>query len=129
VVELNGGTVIGMTFEPGWRWSECAKPVVGGDSREVDHFKYCICGRMHSVMDDGDELDIGPGGAMRIPPGYDAWIVGNEPYVAWSSRVAANTRSRALERSLRADAVARAAPRRPLCGAAHPRAGEPGDAP
>jgi hypothetical protein len=37
--------------------------------------------RMHGVMDDGDELDIGPGGAMRIPPGYDTWIVGDEPYV------------------------------------------------
>ena len=21
-----------MTFQPGWRWSECVKPVVGGES-------------------------------------------------------------------------------------------------
>ena len=28
-----GGTEVGrFTFEPGWRWSECIKPVVGTDS-------------------------------------------------------------------------------------------------
>jgi hypothetical protein len=26
-------------------------------------------------------MDIGPGDAMRIPPGHDAWTVGDEPYV------------------------------------------------
>jgi quercetin dioxygenase-like cupin family protein len=82
VVELDGGTVMRTTFDPGWRWSECVKPVVGGDSCQVDHFGYCVSGRMHVVMDDGDELDIGPGDAMRIPPGHDAWIVGDQPYVA-----------------------------------------------
>jgi hypothetical protein len=35
---------------------------------------------MHVVMDDGTELEIGPGEAMQIPPGHDAWI-GDEPYV------------------------------------------------
>ena len=32
-------------------------------------------------MDDGQELDIGPGEAIEIPPGHDAWVVGDEPYV------------------------------------------------
>jgi len=81
VVELDGGTVMRTTFEPGWRWSECVKPVVGGDSCQVDHFGYCISGHMHVVMDNGDELDFSPGDAMRIPPGHDAWIVGDEAYV------------------------------------------------
>jgi hypothetical protein len=40
-VELEGGTVMRTTFEPGWRWSECLKPAVGGDSCQVDHFGYC----------------------------------------------------------------------------------------
>jgi quercetin dioxygenase-like cupin family protein len=81
VVELDRGTVMRTTFEPGWRWSECVKPVVGGDSCQVDHFGYCISGQMHVQMNDGDEMDIGPGDAMRIPPGHDAWVVGEEPYV------------------------------------------------
>jgi hypothetical protein len=81
VVELDGGAVMRTTFEPGWRWSECVKPIVGGDSCQVDHFGYCISGRMHVVMDDGDEMEFGPGDAMRIPPGHDAWVVGDEAYV------------------------------------------------
>jgi mannose-6-phosphate isomerase-like protein (cupin superfamily) len=36
---------------------------------------------MHVVMDDGQEIDIGPGEAIEIPPGHDAWVVGDEPYV------------------------------------------------
>ena len=81
VVALDAGTVMRTTFEPGWRWSECVKPVVGGDSCQVDHFGYCISGQMHVRMNDGDEMDIGPGDALRIPPGHDAWVVGDEPYV------------------------------------------------
>jgi class 3 adenylate cyclase len=33
-------------------------------------------------MDDGTELTIGPGEAYEIPPGHDAWVVGEE---AWDS--------------------------------------------
>jgi quercetin dioxygenase-like cupin family protein len=81
VVELAGGTVMRTTFQPGWRWSECVKPIVGGDSCQVDHFGFCISGRMHVRMNDGSEMDVGPGDAHRIPPGHDAWVVGDQPYV------------------------------------------------
>ncbi len=81
IVKLDAGTVMRTTFEPGWRWSECVKPVVGGDSCQVDHFGYCISGQMHVQMNGGEEMDIGAGDAMRIPPGHDAWVVGEEPYV------------------------------------------------
>jgi quercetin dioxygenase-like cupin family protein len=81
VVSLDGATVMRTTFEPGWRWSECVKPKVGGDSCQVHHVGYAISGRMHVVMNDGTEHEIGPGEAMQIPPGHDAWVVGDEPYV------------------------------------------------
>jgi quercetin dioxygenase-like cupin family protein len=81
VVELDGATVMRTTFEPGWRWSECVKPTVGGDSCQVHHVGYAISGRMHVVMTSGEELDIGPGDVLQIPPGHEAWIVGDEPYV------------------------------------------------
>ena len=32
VVDLGGLKVAQITFEPGWRWSECIKPVVHTDS-------------------------------------------------------------------------------------------------
>ena len=32
-------------------------------------------------MDDGAEEEFGPGDAAVIPPGHNAWVVGNEPVV------------------------------------------------
>jgi uncharacterized cupin superfamily protein len=79
-----GDVVFGKaTFEPGWKWSECLKPIAGTDSCEVHHNGYIESGRMHLVMDDGSEFDLGPGDVFVAPPGHDAWIVGNEPCVAF----------------------------------------------
>jgi mannose-6-phosphate isomerase-like protein (cupin superfamily) len=81
VVELEPGRVLRSTFEPGWRWSECVKPIVGGDSCQVHHFGYCVSGRLHVQMDDGEEIEFAAGDAINIPPGHDGWVVGDEPYV------------------------------------------------
>jgi hypothetical protein len=32
-------------------------------------------------MDDGTELEFGAGDLVAIPPGHDAWVVGDEPVV------------------------------------------------
>jgi len=32
VVAVGDTTMMRATLEPGWQWSECVKPVVGGDS-------------------------------------------------------------------------------------------------
>jgi quercetin dioxygenase-like cupin family protein len=82
VVEIGGTTMMRTTFQPGWRWSECVKPIVGGDSCQVNHVGYCVSGRLHVQMDDGDVLEIGAGDASHIPPGHDAWVVSDEPYIA-----------------------------------------------
>jgi len=42
---------------------------------------YAISGRLHARMDTGEDLECGPGDAVQIPPGHDAWVVGDEPYV------------------------------------------------
>jgi len=57
------------TFEPGWKWSECVKPLAGTDSCQAAHTGYVVSGRMHVVMDDGSEAEVGPGSAIVIPPG------------------------------------------------------------
>jgi uncharacterized cupin superfamily protein len=36
---------------------------------------------MHVVMDDGSEGECGPGDAVYIAPGHDAWTVGDEACV------------------------------------------------
>lgn len=74
-------TVSRGTLEPGWRWSNDVKPIAGTDSCMVPHKGYAVAGRLHIVMDDGSEIEVGPGDAHDIPPGHDAWVVGDEPYV------------------------------------------------
>ena len=71
----------GFNFEPGWRWSECVKPVVGTPSCQVGHLMHVVSGRMGVRMDDGSEVEFGPGDVGLVPPGHDAWIVGNESFV------------------------------------------------
>jgi hypothetical protein len=36
---------------------------------------------MKVVMDDGEEMEFGPGDFATMAPGHDAWIVGDEPCV------------------------------------------------
>src|SRR5688572_16555560 len=40
-----------------------------------------LSGRMKVVMDDGTEGEAAAGFAFVIPPGHDAWVVGEEPCV------------------------------------------------
>ncbi len=81
VLNLGGAQVMRATFQPGWKWSECVKPVAGTDSCQVPHLVYTVSGRMVVRMDDGSETEVGPGDVTAIPPGHDAWTVGDEPYV------------------------------------------------
>jgi quercetin dioxygenase-like cupin family protein len=74
--------VMRVTFEPGWKWSECVKPVAKTDSCQVPHLQYVVSGRIVIKMDDGSETEYGPGDLGYVPPGHDAWVVGNEPFVA-----------------------------------------------
>jgi len=81
LVNMDSGPVGRATFEPGWRWSKHVKPIAQTDSCQAPHMGYYISGRMHVVMDDGQEADFGPGDFSIIPPGHDAWTVGDEPCV------------------------------------------------
>jgi hypothetical protein len=81
VVNVGPAEVGRFTFQPGWRWSECIKPVVGTDSCELEHLGYAVSGRIHVAHDDGSAIEVGPGEAYHIAPGHDAWVVGDEPFV------------------------------------------------
>ena len=81
LVELSGHMVGHGTFEPGWRWSNDVKPIAGTASCGAHHTLAVISGQMHVVMDDGTEFDVGPGDVTVIPPGHDAWTVGDEACV------------------------------------------------
>ncbi len=78
-----GDAAIGrITLEPGWKWSKDVKPIANTNSCQLPHTQYVISGRLRVRMDDGTEQECGPGEALYVPPGHDAWVVGNEPFVA-----------------------------------------------
>ena len=82
--ELEGATVVRMTWEPGWKWSVDLKPIAKTESCQMSHIFYQISGKMHVKMDNGDEMDFEAGDFVTIPPGHDGWVVGDEPVVAIS---------------------------------------------
>ncbi len=82
VVKLAGGEIGRYTFQPGWRWSECIKPVVGGDSCQTDHIGYLASGKLQVQSDEGKTAEVSAGSVYHIAPGHDAWVVGDEPAVS-----------------------------------------------
>jgi class 3 adenylate cyclase len=88
LVEL-GELVVGRTvFEPGWRWSEHVKPIAGTESCQVHHLGYVVSGHLHVEMTGGASLEVVGGDAFEVPPGHDAWVIGDEPWVSidWAGR-------------------------------------------
>ena len=81
IVNIGQGTVGRLTLEPGWRWSKHVKPIAGTGWCEAPHFQYQVSGRLHVVMEDGTEFDLGVGDVSVLPKGHDAWVVGDEPVV------------------------------------------------
>ncbi len=84
IVDLgNGVKAAKMTAQPGWKWSECIKPVAGTERCQNHHVGAVLAGGMHIVHEDGTEQDLGAGDAYVIEPGHDAWVTSSEPFVAF----------------------------------------------
>ena len=82
LIELGGLAFDRATFEPGWRWSEDQASATEGQLCSQRHLGYLISGRMRFRMDDGTEVEAAAGDVYLIPPGHDAWVVGDQPCVA-----------------------------------------------
>jgi hypothetical protein len=83
VVDLGTAKAARMTAQPGWKWSECIKPLVGGDSCQARHVGAVVAGSLRIRHEDGSEQDVGAGDAYVIEPGHDAWVTSDEPFVAF----------------------------------------------
>ena len=83
VVRIGDTTAARMTFEPGWKWSECVKPVAGTDSCQLRHVGVVGSGSLVVKHEDGTEVEFGPGTAYVIEPGHDAWVPGDETFVGY----------------------------------------------
>ena len=87
VVSLDESVVGRAVYEPGWRWSTSMPAIAGTASCQLHHLGYSVSGVMHVIMEDGQAIDIPPASVYEIPPGHDAWVVGDEPWVTveWTS--------------------------------------------
>jgi class 3 adenylate cyclase len=86
VVVLGGRYVGRYVHQPGWKWSEHVKPGVGTPSCQFHHEGVVISGTMGVATDEGASRTIGAGEVYEIPPGHDAWVIGDEPCVTLEFR-------------------------------------------
>jgi class 3 adenylate cyclase len=81
-------TVVGYgVYEPGRRWSTDMPGIARSATCQLHHVGYAVSGQLHVQTDAGEELDVHGHSLYEIPPGHDAWVVGDEPFVTldWSS--------------------------------------------
>jgi hypothetical protein len=83
IVRMGGVAASRMRLEPGWRWSECIKPIAGGESCQAHHVGLLQSGTMRVLHDDGSEEEIHAGQSYVIEPGHDAWVVGDDPVIGF----------------------------------------------
>ena len=68
-------------LQPGWRWSESIKPIAHTGLCEARHIGICVSGKAQIRMREGAELLIEAGQCYEVPPGHDAWVIGDEPWI------------------------------------------------
>lgn len=85
LIELGELAIGRVTYQPGWRWSEDVRPLVRTEHCETHHVGVVIAGRLRVEMQDGTTLDLVPDDVFEIPPGHDAWVLGDEPWIAVDS--------------------------------------------
>ncbi len=80
-VSIGEAKVARFVLKKGWKWSTDIKPLVNTEWCEAPQFQYAISGRLHMKLRDGTEFEIGPGDVSSVPPGHDAWVIGDEPAI------------------------------------------------
>lgn len=74
-----GPVAIGRAYlEPGWRWSNDVQPIAGTAWCEIHHLHVLLAGRLGVELEDGERADFEAGDVFDLPPGHDAWVIGDE---------------------------------------------------
>jgi class 3 adenylate cyclase len=81
IIMLDEVVVGHYELEPGWKWSNDVKPIVGTPFCQHHHLGYALQGHLHVVLKDGTAYDVVAGDAYEIPPGHDAWVEGDQVYL------------------------------------------------
>jgi len=80
-VELDGVSVTRVTFDVGAKWSEDLKEYAETATCVLPHVALVLSGTLRVVMDDGETQDFSKNDVMLLPPGHDAWTIGDEACV------------------------------------------------
>ncbi len=83
LVDLGSVKIAKMTAQPGWKWSEHIKPIVGTEKCENSHTGVLISGSMMVVDENENKVEVNAGDAYYIGPLHDGWVIGNDPITAY----------------------------------------------
>lgn len=77
-----GSLAVGLgRVEPGFRWSTHMRKATDERLCQIHHTQMLLSGRFAVRMDDGEYVEIEPNEVFDVPPGHDAWVLGDEPAV------------------------------------------------
>ena len=82
VVHLGDHCAALVTLRPGWRWSRDVRPIAQTETCLTRHLQYVLSGRLMVQMEDNTLTELSPGDFAYIPSGHDAWVLGEESFVA-----------------------------------------------
>ncbi|WP_285362890.1 cupin [Microbacterium sp. LMC-P-041] len=74
---LDGVEVTQVTFDVGAKWSNDLKAYAGTEDCVLPHVALVIAGTLGVVMTGGESAEFSAGDVMLLPPGHDAWSVGD----------------------------------------------------
>jgi len=77
ILEIGGFGLARSVHAPGFRWSQDIRPVVGTEWCQTRHVGLVVHGRLHVLLESGEEFEAGPGEVFDIPPGHDGWSAGD----------------------------------------------------
>jgi class 3 adenylate cyclase len=81
VVLLGEAHIARLVHQPGWSWAEHVKPVAGTPSCQHQHQGVVLEGQVEIETDTGARRILRAGEAFEVPPGHDARVIGDKPFV------------------------------------------------
>ena len=81
IVRLGGSVVTRDVHQPGWRWDQHVKPIVGTETCQFHHRGVVLRGHMGVRTDEGDTFIIGPDHVYDVGPGHIGWVEGDDELV------------------------------------------------
>src|SRR4029453_14885822 len=90
LVTVDDFAVARLILEPGWGWSESAKPLEKTHPCQHNHLGFWVSGTLEVETADGARSTIHANDTYALPAGHDEWVVGPEPFCPAEFRGAAS---------------------------------------